>query len=334
MRLVYLDPTDLAFQYVTGIRNDPNIPTSSYSTLVKRIKPTAYWRLDDTGGTAADSSGNGNTGTLNGGITQSVAGALLNDSDTAMTFNGSTGFIDAGAPADITTIFQKHDFSVEYWARPVSDSNFVFTCGTFNAASTDNFLHVGFGGSNQVKLGFFGDDLVGNFQVPTGQYSHIVVSWSATSRLQSIYINGVHDASRTTTGLLNVPTGSSAQIARASFATGNGPFFFNGTVDELALYNFVLTTDQIQRHYLLGAILGPQKYILTSGSDGAPDEFLQQYVAGINSLCPDSRVNPTVGVSAFYIDDATQDQVAKNLKTGGAKNLWINGILGGGTGDI
>lgn len=77
----------------------------------------------------------------------------------------------------------------------------------------------------------------------------------------------------------------------------------------------------------------PAGYILTSGSDGAADEGLQQFVAGVNSLCPDSRVNPTVGVSAFYIDDPTQDQVAKNLKAAGAKNLWINGILGGGTGD-
>lgn len=77
----------------------------------------------------------------------------------------------------------------------------------------------------------------------------------------------------------------------------------------------------------------PSGYILTSGSDQAEDESLQQYVAGVNSLCPDSRVNPTAGVSAFYVGDSTQDTVAANLKAGGAKNLWINGILGGGTGD-
>ena len=77
----------------------------------------------------------------------------------------------------------------------------------------------------------------------------------------------------------------------------------------------------------------PTGYILTSGSDGAIDEALQTYVAGINSLCPDARVHPTFGVSAYYVDDPTQDAVATALKAKGAKGRWINGILGGGGGD-
>lgn len=77
----------------------------------------------------------------------------------------------------------------------------------------------------------------------------------------------------------------------------------------------------------------PANYTLTSGSDGAQDSALQQFVAGINSLCPDLRVTPNAGVSAYYVGDQSQDTVAANLKAAGATNLWINGILGGGTGD-
>lgn len=79
----------------------------------------------------------------------------------------------------------------------------------------------------------------------------------------------------------------------------------------------------------------PAGYILTSGSDGAPDAALQVYVAGQNSLCPDMRLaaNANAIPTAFYVGDQSQDTVAANLKTAGAKNLWINGILGGGTGD-
>src|SRR5215472_842715 len=77
----------------------------------------------------------------------------------------------------------------------------------------------------------------------------------------------------------------------------------------------------------------PAGYVLTSGSDGAMDSALQQYMAGLNSLCPDVRVHPTFAVTSFYVGDATQDTVAANLKAAGAKNLWINGIIGGGTGD-
>lgn len=77
----------------------------------------------------------------------------------------------------------------------------------------------------------------------------------------------------------------------------------------------------------------PAGYILSRGSDGAPDEALQQYIGGVNSLCPDLRATPLAAHTAFYVDDPTQDAVAAALKTKGAKGLWINGILGGGTGD-
>lgn len=79
----------------------------------------------------------------------------------------------------------------------------------------------------------------------------------------------------------------------------------------------------------------PAGYILTSGSDGATDSALQQYVAGVNSLCPDMRLaqNANAIPTSFYVGDASQDTVAANLKAAGAKNLWINGIVGGGTGD-
>lgn len=79
----------------------------------------------------------------------------------------------------------------------------------------------------------------------------------------------------------------------------------------------------------------PAGFILTSGSDGAPDQALQQFVGGLNSLCPDMRLaaNANVIATSFYVGDPTQDAVAAALKAAGAKNLWINGILGGGTGD-
>lgn len=79
----------------------------------------------------------------------------------------------------------------------------------------------------------------------------------------------------------------------------------------------------------------PAGYILTSGSDGALDAPLQTFVAGINSLCPDMRLakNANAIPTSFYVGDASQDTVAANLKSAGATNLWINGILAGGTGD-
>jgi hypothetical protein len=65
---------------------------------------------------------------------------------------------------------------------------------------------------------------------------------------------------------------------------------------------------------LVGDPAVPAGYILTSGSDGAPDAALQQYVAGVNS-----------GGYPPYTGDPTQAAVSPNH--------YINGIVGGGTGD-
>lgn len=310
-RLVYLDPTRLSVQYVTALVNDPGVPSTMYATLVIRDAPSAYWRLDDVGSTAADSSSGGNTGTITGGVTKSTAGLLLNDSDTSMTFNGSSGFVDIGSTSLVNN-FRNHDWSVEFWAKPSAISNYVFSCGQFNNAGTDNFLHVGFDGTH-AKCGFFGDDLSAATALSTGTTYHIVITWQASTKRRVIYVNGVVDGTDISGGALNVPAASSSQIARVAFATGNGPFFYNGVADEVAVYGTVLSAAQVIANYQLGAVTGPLRYILTSGSDGAPDAALQQYVAGLNS-----------GGFPAYTGDPTQ--VAVNSR-------YINGIIGGGTGD-
>lgn len=83
--------------------------------------PVAYWRLGESSGTnAADSSGNGLNGTYTGGVTLGQPGALVDDANTAVAFNGSTGYVTVGAPAALKMTTQ---FSVEAWVYPTSISN-------------------------------------------------------------------------------------------------------------------------------------------------------------------------------------------------------------------
>jgi hypothetical protein len=64
----------------------------SYEDTVLSDSPLAYWRVDESSGTVAhDITGNGNDATYTGGVTLGSSGALLNDSDTAVTLDGTTG---------------------------------------------------------------------------------------------------------------------------------------------------------------------------------------------------------------------------------------------------
>src|SRR4051794_23828332 len=59
----------------------------SYATDVAALSPIAYWRLGEASGTsAADTSGNGHTGTYVGTPTLGATGLLTGDADTAVTF--------------------------------------------------------------------------------------------------------------------------------------------------------------------------------------------------------------------------------------------------------
>src|SRR5207248_10867390 len=78
----------------------------------------SYWRLGETSGnTAADSSTGGNPGTIASGVTLGVPGALSSDSNTAMSFNGSTGYVSVPDKANLD---MTGDFTLEAWAKPTA----------------------------------------------------------------------------------------------------------------------------------------------------------------------------------------------------------------------
>ena len=63
----------------------------SYSAAVLADGPLAYYRLGDSSGTTmTDSSGNGRNGTYAGSPTLGAPGLVIGDTDTAVTFNGTS----------------------------------------------------------------------------------------------------------------------------------------------------------------------------------------------------------------------------------------------------
>jgi len=242
--------------HVTGPAPGPR----AYFSQVMGLGPVLYLRMNDRFSSFApigDSSSSNATGAVNGTVTKEQVGPLAGDATTSgLLFDGATGFLELGAPppAPLLGVFQNHDFTIEAWIKPTASANFFFSCGLFNnPTQTDQFLHFGFGGGNLLKLGFFGDDLNGVLPVSTGAYHHVVATWSATTRLMATYVDGMLDSSRTSGGALVVPGNSDAQVARVAFATGNGPFWYNGIISELAVYPITLSPSQVNYHFLLGA---------------------------------------------------------------------------------
>jgi hypothetical protein len=235
----------------------PPLAARYYYASVLGLQPAWYLRLNEkfgAGGIAMDGSSTQLNATVNGTVTKIQPGPLVGDpTDLGYLFDGVTGFLEAGIPTTpLLSVFQNHDFTIEAWVKPTAAANFILSCGLFNSGTPgDQFLHFGFN-SGVLKLGFFGDDLVGVLPVTTGVYHHIVGSWSAATRQQALYLDGMLDSVRTSSNPLAVPNNADLQVARVAFATGNGPFWYTGVISELAVYPIAFTQQQAMNHFLLG----------------------------------------------------------------------------------
>lgn len=251
---------------------------SAYLAAVVNDNPFAYWRLDEATGTLLqDRTVHRYTVTSRGtGVTLNQSGAIA-DGDAAVAFDGAAGALDGGAASSgLIHLFQGGSWSVECWVNPVATANFFFDCGLQNNAGADNFLHVGFDTANHLKLGFFGDDLSGTTVVTTGNWHHVVATFSPVSRLQQLYLDGNPEVSRTASGILNVPTNAIIEVAVALFGPGNGPFFYNGKVDELAIYDGVLSAAQVKAHFQAAATAS----LSVPRSDANITQFVVPYFSG------------------------------------------------------
>jgi hypothetical protein len=100
--------------------------SANYSSVVLAKGPVGYWRLGEAAGpTAVDASGFGNHGTYNGHPTFAQAGAIVNDSNTAIGCNGpnSKDYVEIRDPGDGSqAVFSQPTsrlgLTVEAWMRP------------------------------------------------------------------------------------------------------------------------------------------------------------------------------------------------------------------------
>jgi len=85
-------------------------------------------------------------------------------------------------------------------------------------------------------------DVANVFEI--GEWVHITIVWDATAKKRKIYVNGIYkngDASAITTG-----TGRDEPLAFGGFNNrGSVTAQFNGSIDDVRIYNRVLTIEEI-----------------------------------------------------------------------------------------
>ncbi len=222
------------------------LPLCSATTVaLAGDEPIAWWKFDETGGsTAADSAGSF-TGTLagNASFTSGVSGNAL---------DAGTGWVNMGDVLALTGT----SFSMQTWIKTqdASSASTVIAgkhdAGYFNGHMMRTNFDGGAYGS-PGKASFYqsnspGATAVGTSTVTDGNWHHLVAVYDTNLSQLGLYVDGVRESLIATTPIL---TNSTAFLVAGFTRNGNVEHGFNGLIDEVQVYNYALSGDQVKFLY-------------------------------------------------------------------------------------
>jgi hypothetical protein len=224
----------------------------SFTTKTIGIDPNlvAWWKFDEGTGTVAyDSAGSNNGQLINGPVWTS--GYI----DGGLSFDGVNDYVDV--PDNAALRFTKSDsFSVCSWVNPVSGWGDIL-CKMQSGSQHGLFTYeVQWSSSSQAfdfalcnSGNYYVYIVTPNGSAPPGSWYH--VAWVYQNKNATIYINGELKGS----GYFNSdPSGAADKnvtIGVRSYGSAKENYF-NGTLDDVRIYNKVLSAAEIEEIYQNG----------------------------------------------------------------------------------
>jgi hypothetical protein len=260
--------------------------TAPYDALVLCDHPVAYWAVDRAPGSEPDLTGNGNTGTYDGGTPPLVS---LPNGDRAADFNGSTEYLTVASNTSMS-IPTTGNLTFEAWIRPDvlqfahddKSSGYVDWMGKcdryapsceWEARMYDTTTKESPNRPNRLSayvfnpgagLGSAADWQPSAGVITAGQWVHVVGEYTLESQPADcpsapaspgsigLWVDGVpwNQASHNPTGCMSqydvVPVAGPSAVNIGTMAADS---WFQGAIGKVAIYGYLLTQAQITGHY-------------------------------------------------------------------------------------
>ncbi len=189
-----------------------------------------WWKFDESSGTVATDSAGGNTGTILNGPTFTSAGKLAG----AVTFDGSTQYVSVGNPASL----QLSTATLSAWIKTsnagTSYRAIVAKGNAWDMYLKDNIFMI-------YDPGAAADRSTG-INLADNAWHHVAVAFnSGVASGTTLYIDGVLKLTTTLT------VGNQTQSF--NIASGGGIQDFAGTIDDVRIYNRILSADEVYGIY-------------------------------------------------------------------------------------
>lgn len=224
------------------------VPADAYGAGVFGDGPRAYWRLEETaGGLAVDSSGSADHGSYQNGVTLGAKG-VLPDTRSAQ-FDGVDDSFASSASSAAPQVF-----STEAWFKTkTTRGGKIVGFGSSQTGLSNNYdRHVYMTDDGRLVFGVYSD---GEHRISSpssyndGEWHHVVSMMSGDG--MKLYVDGA---------LVGTDTRSNGESTIGYWRVGGdrvwsgaSSSYFQGSIDEVAIYPGALSAAQVAHHYELAA---------------------------------------------------------------------------------
>ena len=252
---------------VTGVADAPTVtaalgdPIVSHTDTVENLGPVGFWRFEETSGTNADDSAAAdNDAVYHNSVTLGAEG--ISGGDSAASFDGYNDFVEI--PHDDNLMLDEG--SVQLWFNP-HDTGGTQALFSKDSSGNDDGGHLTIwmnGDELEVRLqdGGSGSHTIetSGLNLEAGEWHQMTFNFGPDG--MELFVDGVSVGTDDYTGGLgpnDTGTGNAepAVIGGATWGSGDGTVhpvshYFEGSIDEVAIYDTPLSADQVSNLYDTG----------------------------------------------------------------------------------
>ncbi len=243
------------FDYPSVVCNAAGSPNVTPTNFIQQtggqftISPTSGLTINATSGILSPASSTAGTYAItytigSNSTTKNVtSGAVLAPSTTTntstLTLNGNNSYINAGNDSSIQIFTGNHSYS--FWVKkPVVSEAYIVGYGIDSV--------IIFNGDGRIRFytgGLAAADLYSTTSLSANTWHHVICTYD-TNGDKKIYIDGSEDNDISTSGTIST---NGLRLTIGAKYTGSYSHFFGGNIDEVAIWNTVLTSCDVAGIY-------------------------------------------------------------------------------------
>lgn len=299
-------------------------PEAGYEELVAGFAPVAFWRFDDnvSSGVVVDYAG-AHDGTYIGiAPEQQVAGAIAKDPSKAIAFNGVDSYIKTSL--QLNSLVANREFTFTGWVK--IQGTWASMTGFYGQ---NDLIEFGQDTATTVRAWAEGAGNMTGTVPPTDEWAMVTITYvfDGTDMVETLYVNNHVAGQNIGTKSINANAGTNYYFTIGGCVWNFEGGFFNGLIDDVAVFPTALTSDDVSLLYNVGKF----------GPGVAPEIELQPVGAEIYPNSGTYRLSVTVvGTPPFQVNwykggelTAYSGDIIEIARTAENSGSWVAKVTNG-----